>query len=125
MWAAYSPYTSKPYEKEFVNLEVRDAIVLYNSLVLQKDSEFTELFNYHLLKMQETGTVERMKLRWIFNANQEFGMTEAVKLGYENVMLPFNACALGIIVAAGLSLLEYLFVTRGEILSVTGRTKHI
>ena len=112
MWAAYSPYTAKPYEKEFVNLDIADAVTLYNSLALQKDSEFTDLFNYYLLKMQESGTIERMKLRWISIANEQIGsgMSQAIQLGYEHVLLPFNCCALGILVAAGLSLLEHLFV---------------
>ena len=28
----YSPYTAKPYEKEFVSLDMADAVTLYNSL---------------------------------------------------------------------------------------------
>ena len=35
-------------------------------------------------------------------------MSEAIQLGYENVLLPFNCCAVGILVAAGMSLLERL-----------------
>ena len=88
-----------------------DAVTLYNSLALRKDSEFTALFNYVLLKMQETGTMERMRLRWIVHNSEDFGggMSEAIQLGYENVLLPFNCCAVGILVAAGMSLLERLF----------------
>ena len=108
----YSPYTAKPYEKEFVSLDMADAVTLYNSLALRKDSEFTALFNYVLLKMQETGTMERMRLRWIVLGGEEDfggGMSEAIQLGYENVLLPFNCCAVGILVAAGMSLMERVF----------------
>ena len=106
----YSDSKVKSYEKEFVNLKIREAILLYNTLVLQKNSEFTELFNYRLLKMMETGNIERMKLRAIINADQEFGISEAIQLGYENVMDPFMCFALGILAAAGMGLLEYLYV---------------
>ena len=110
LWAPYSPFKTKPYEKRLVNLEIRETVVLYLSLVLQKDSEFTEVFNYHLLKMMENGKMEAMKLRWMTSSNQEFGISNAIQLGYENVMDPFACCALGVIVAAWMSLLEYLFV---------------
>ena len=80
LMAAYSDSKVKSHEKEFVNLKIREAILLYNTLVLQKNSEFTELFNYRLLKMMETGNIERMKLRAIINADQEFGISEARKV---------------------------------------------
>ena len=52
--------------------------------------------------------MERMRLRWIVHNSEDFGggMSEAIQLGYENVLLPFNCCAVGILVAAGMSLLE-------------------
>ena len=53
-----SPYTAKPYEKEFVSLDMADAVTLYNSLALRKDSEFTALFNYVLLKMQGCNSID-------------------------------------------------------------------
>ena len=55
--------------------------------------------------------MERMRLRWIVRNSEDFGsgMSEAIQLGYENVLLPFNCCAVGILVAAGMSLMERVF----------------
>ena len=62
--------------------------------------------------------MERMRLRWIVRNSEDFGggISEAIQLGYENVLLPFNCCAVGILVAVGMSLMERVFpkVAKGK-----------
>ena len=67
---------------------------------LQKDSELLEFVNYHLIKMTETGIVNR------FRRDAESGEREGpaalervVVLGFENVAFPFLALLTGLAVA--------------------------
>ena len=74
------------------------------------DSEFREAFNYHLLKLTEHGILKRIYNRWPDTSrNEEFAiMTEAATLGFENLLFPFFALAMGMTAAAALAALEAL-----------------
>ena len=53
-------------------------------LGLQKNSEFLQLFNYHLLKQFEHGIMMRRQRRDRIeqHTNQDFGIAEAAPLGW-------------------------------------------
>ena len=48
-----------------VALNIRDALYGHFSFGLQKDSEFGQIFNYHLLKMQQSGILEGLHKKWL------------------------------------------------------------
>ena len=69
----------------------------------QKDSEFIDLFDYHLQKMKEIGTIDKYqciiddKVRR--NKDASNMKEEHLALGYGNVAFPFLALATGLIMA--------------------------
>ena len=70
-------------------------------------SEFREAFNFHLLKLTEHGILKRIYNRWPDTSrNEEFGITEAAVLGFENLLFPFSALAMGMAAAVVLAALE-------------------
>ena len=66
----------------------------------QKDSELAEVFNYHLQKMRETGTMSYMRQQFNFNKKKDAGkVQDAHVLGFENVAFPFLALLTGVFLA--------------------------
>ena len=47
--------------KDVLSLDIDEASSDYYAIGLQPDSEFTDLFNHHLLKMGEAGVIQRMR----------------------------------------------------------------
>ena len=66
-----------------------------------RESEFLPLLNYYLLKAHEHGVNKWIyrKHHMVFFTNQQFGMTEALPLGYSNVMFTYICLGLGICVS--------------------------
>ena len=83
----------------------------------QKNSELVDLFNHHLHKMQETGTLDRL---WkqieikIKKGNDAPKIQEANALGYRNVSVPFSALLTGIIAAIVLLGVETIIFCKGK-----------
>ena len=48
-------------KKEFVSLNIDEAKPVNYAFAFQLNSEFTDLFNHHLLKMSETGIIQRLR----------------------------------------------------------------
>ncbi len=78
---------------------------------LQKDSELRSAFNYHISKMRRSGVLEKIEHKWISgdepedNSDRIF-QEDIVILSYDNLFLPFNTMALGIMIAIGLAVVE-------------------
>lgn len=76
---------------------------------LQKDSEFTKLFNYHLSLLHESGVVNNHRKQYLdpdpdpIVSNQ---MEEAFALGYDTLLFPFLTLVFGIGMSLGLLLFE-------------------
>ena len=83
---------------------------------LQKDSEFTKLFNYHLIKLHESGILDKMeKLHFspdpvLIPSAAE--IEESYKLAYDKVTFPFLVLLLGIALSVGASICEKLKIHR-------------
>ena len=99
---------AKPYQGKLVALHVDDVGDAMSSFVLPSDSEFLPLFNYYLLKAHEHGIEKRIykKHHMAFFTNQQFGMTEALPLGYKNVMFTFICLGIGICVSLLIASIE-------------------
>lgn len=48
-----------------VALNLKDSLYGHLSFGLQKDSEFQQLFDYHLLKMQQSGILAGLHKEWL------------------------------------------------------------
>jgi hypothetical protein len=48
---------------------------------MQKYSEFTAIVNYYLHKLDESGTLHKLKRKWTYRPAEEFGFPKAHTLG--------------------------------------------
>ena len=83
-------------------LHIDESVQFNEGMALQKDSEFTALFNHHIFELLQTGVVDRIRHEWMDRADGDFWVVEAVTLGYENVLFPFVSVVVG-------SLFAFLF----------------
>ena len=73
-----------------------------------------ELFNYHLLKLTETGLNQNLRTLWYQDDkitpsqhHQEGGVSDAIALGHSNLLFPFTILALGMALGIGVSIYEW------------------
>ena len=92
---------ARPYQKQLVALRLDDDGDALSSFILLKDSEFFPMFNYYLLKLYEHGIEKWIYRRhyMVFFTNEQFGITEALPLGYSNVMFTFICLGIGICIS--------------------------
>ena len=64
----------------------------------QKDSEFTEFFNYHILKLEESGVLRQIRSDYHPDiVPMEIETNVAVDLGFENVSFTFFVLGFGLV----------------------------
>ena len=80
-----------------------------DSIGMQKNSEFAELFDYQIIKMQESGILGRIGRQWTEKADNDYGVAEPAPLAIENVMFLFACVALGMFVACHVFVGEWFF----------------
>ncbi len=84
-----------------------DAIKDNTALGFPKNSEFLQLFNYHLSKLMESGIIESMQKTHFPKALPvDLNPSEALVLGYENVLFPFLILIFGLSVSIFCSCFE-------------------
>ena len=103
LYGVHDPYSDDEFEKQLIGLDIEEATTKYASIALQKDSEFKEIFNYHIMKLFEMGVVDRLRRKYLFRHDEDYGLLDAVSLGYENLFFPFGIMAMGVVIA-GLSM---------------------
>ena len=88
-----------PRDPNIIPLKMEDSSEMNLHFALQKDSEFSGAFNYHLLKQFEHGILKRVtKDHHMFKYTKErFGMPDAAPLAYNNLTFPFMCLGLGIV----------------------------
>ena len=74
----YGPHPYSMLEDHLVALNVLETLPYYKTVVMQKDSEFTELFNRQFLKMQESGVMQRIMRKWRDRRHIYYGFSEAI-----------------------------------------------
>ena len=99
LYGAYDTHARDELQKQLIGLKIEEAIKQHKSIGLQRDSEFTELFNYHILKLFEMGVMHRLMQKYVINNNEEYGIAEPITLGYENLFFPFGIILLGAILS--------------------------
>ena len=80
--------------------------------MLQKDSEFTPLFNYHILLLKQTGVIKQILDIWLNQRKPKELLDEEksdyFSLGFSNLTFPFLALLLGILISVVLFCTEFL-----------------
>ena len=66
------------------------------------------MFDFHLLKMKESGVVDKILTRYYPDPPQTFGVTDANPLGYDNLIFPALVLSFGMCGALGVVLMEKL-----------------
>ena len=115
LYGVFDPYSEHELEKQLTGLNVEEGFPIFEGVGLQKNSEFTEMFNYHIFKLYEMGVMDRLKHKYVDKPNKEFGFPEAITLGYENLLFPFGFIVLGMILAASAILVEHAIVMMGKV----------
>ena len=111
-----------PLLKRFEGLqtiELKEFQKVKSGFGFQKDSEFTELFNFQLLKLIESGVAGRLKAKWYEGKKtvKENNADQAFSFGFVNVVFPLCALISGLALAAVVVCAErcsFMFVTRTE-----------
>ena len=75
---------------------------------VQPNSEYVDAVNFHLAKLDESGVTYRLWQLWTYQPLEEFGVEDAISLGYDNIIFPFFFLFFGIPGGALISLLEWL-----------------
>ncbi len=96
-------------DKNFEPLKIIDGMGAHSAWALQKGSEFTDVLNYNLQRMFETGTAHQLYLKWTYLAANDYSAADAISLTYENTLFPFGLLATGLILAACALCAEGLF----------------
>ena len=102
-----------PYP-ELTVLSIVETIRTDLSIALQKDSEFTKLFDYQIQKLIQSGLLVKMRHKWLQSgkptggAGEEKAAEAANPLGYSNLLFPFLCLFGGVAVSGALSFVEFV-----------------
>ena len=98
---------------EVIVLKIEESSTTHLSIALQKNSELTKLFDYHLGKMLQSGLIRKMRNKWLLKdrvsgtVNGNLGEA-ANPLGYDNLLFPFLGLVGGVILSGVIILAEYV-----------------
>ena len=96
---------------EVYSLKVQDRLVGQIAFALRKNSELTEMFNYHLTNMDERGILENLRIRYTLPEDaypeKEAARDSVHTLSFGNVLFPFIAVATGAGMAFMVLLVEH------------------
>ena len=107
MEIALNNYPEDLMERQLVALNVNEKVTILEGNPMQKDSEFLELFSHYLVKMQESGLVNRLKDMWVNKGEErQYGFGNPIPLGYENVLFPFGIVAISLLVVLIIAVAE-------------------
>ena len=102
-----SAYYSFP---QLTILSIKEEVMTSLCIALQSDSEFTDIINFYLSQLMQSGLLPKMRHKWLEKGHLE-PLNEASEaanaLGYDNLMFPFMSLLGGIFVASILLMFEY------------------
>ncbi len=78
---------------------------------LQRDSELLDMFNFHLVRMRETGMLNHILHKWMSNRqpadwSKRIFVDDPLQLGFDNLFGPLTIGLVGIGLGCGLTILE-------------------
>ena len=92
-------------------LNIMDSVRASGAYGYPKESEFCKMFDYHLLKIKESGIDERIVTNYAPDPPLQIGIAEAEQLGYDALPFPMILLLFGIVGAWILLILEH-FITK-------------
>ena len=95
-------------DKRMRALNILDSSISPGAFAYQKDSEFRGLFDYHLMKMKESGILDLINTDHLPEPPLVIGMTGANSLGYDNLIFPTIVLSFGGFGALIITVLERL-----------------
>ena len=104
--------------QNLVVLDLEDQLYYHQTFAFKRDSEFVDLFNYHIGVMEKSGVLKHIQNVWIPKtgfATASDSQSEAVVLGFENVAFPFLVVIVGAGIALTLSCFERCFPKRRSV----------
>ena len=102
-------YSDRPYWRGLHALkDVEERCTFYVTIAMTKDSEFHEIINYYILKMQENGLDARIKQRWMYDANTNYEGIQALALTAGNLIFLFGILFCGIFLGIALCVGEWI-----------------
>ena len=87
-------------------LNIHDSSITHTSFTYQKGSEFRGIFDFHLMKMKQSGIFDRVMSRYLPDPLLAIGIAEANRLGYDNAIFPVIVLSFGSIGALLVLLVE-------------------
>lgn len=110
--AMFGPVLAISYSfDELIALNLPDSFKSIVAMGLQKDSEFTKLFDYHILKMKQSGIMDYIHDKWFDKSMASLNNGDvlvAYPLNYDNLLFPSLLLSLGVLLALALAVLEFL-----------------
>ncbi len=99
-------------ERDFLFLRsFQDALASQLAFGLQKDSEFREIFDHHILRLRESGALQLLEKKWLRDSSPDdrsdrIFQEEATQLGYDNLFFPAGVLMVGVLSGIVTSCLE-------------------
>ncbi len=90
----------------------KGAVQKFANLAYRKDSEITDLFNFHLTKIAQSGALDKIKQRWLEEDRPTDDMTQRIfvedskPIGYESMVFPGAVLVVSTVLALFVLLLE-------------------
>ena len=104
--------------REFYPLVIKESLTQMVAFGLQQDSEYRELFNHHLKKLNEEGILDKLADMYMPKRNSPQTILEAIPLGYDNVFFPSLVMFIGILSSLLMVCLEkigrYAYIKKSE-----------
>ncbi len=93
--------------------QFEDHELAQNAIGLQKDSELRDMFNYHILKMRQTGVLDQILQSWLTRRgpsdwSSRIFQDDPIALGYQNLFGPVAVLVAGIGSSFTIILLEII-----------------
>ena len=92
---------------------------------VQHNSEFTQLLNYWIAKLDENGMKPNMMRDWTYYKGiEKFGVNDAVELGFQHTTFPFLLLAGGVALAMTIFVYEKMKMIMKNLKHRLGRIKN-
>ena len=95
-------------DKRLRLLNIMDSVPTPGAHAYPKGSELRPMLDFHLLKMKESGVVDRIAMRYMPEPPRDIGVPDAQQLGYDNLIFPALILSFGTCGALAVVLVERL-----------------
>ena len=112
MWL---PWMTAAGDQRLKALDIMDSVRIPGAYGYPKGSEFQKMFDYHLLKIKESGIDEKIVTNYAPDPPLQIGIDEAQQLGYDALLFPMILLLVGSCGGLILVILEHLIrITYGK-----------